>query len=378
MRNHLMKRQFTLVNQARMRGFSLIEFMVASILSMIVLMAVGSGYLASLRLNDTAATRLQMQQDLRTAAGLITRDARMAGSFGCFNMGAASKLTPENISQKIFANEKASGVVGYKELDLIYASGTNIQSTGVKSLAIASNYFGGDEFEITSAQGLVFSYGVGSATVDKSEDNGKKLTLNIPQEDEMANMTASSPWVISSCNQLSKLSGITYASGVLGGVNLPSDMVSILNNDEKRPSVSVMKRVVNIYVIGRPSGVNHSGFYRFSLKGFKNNGDPDWSKPELLVDNVDSMDIAYTYNSCTESSASIKFDVVHTIKANPDPNNYVNNNEVGTPVMLHILLKRDGSTALQASDALHQAVNVNGYRIDAYVRGGNVCGNRTL
>ena len=68
------------------RGFSLIEFLVASILSMIVLIAAGSGFFMARQLNDVATARLQVQQDLRHAANMIVRDARMAGSFGCFNM----------------------------------------------------------------------------------------------------------------------------------------------------------------------------------------------------------------------------------------------------------------------------------------------------
>lgn len=69
-----------------MKGFTIIEFLVAGMLSMIVLMAVGSSYFTSRKLNDAANERLAIQQDLRNAATLIVRDARMAGSFGCFNM----------------------------------------------------------------------------------------------------------------------------------------------------------------------------------------------------------------------------------------------------------------------------------------------------
>ncbi|MCI4019031.1 hypothetical protein MM707_30685, partial [Klebsiella pneumoniae] len=69
-----------------MKGFTIIEFLVAGMLSMIVLMAVGSSYFTSRKLNDAANERLAIQQDLRNAATLIVRDARMAGGFGCFNM----------------------------------------------------------------------------------------------------------------------------------------------------------------------------------------------------------------------------------------------------------------------------------------------------
>lgn len=73
-----------------MKGFTIVEFLVG-ILSIIVLIAVVSSYFTSRKLNDVANERLAIQQDLRNAATLIVRDARMAGSFGCFNMSEHTK-----------------------------------------------------------------------------------------------------------------------------------------------------------------------------------------------------------------------------------------------------------------------------------------------
>lgn len=74
-----------------MKGFTIVEFLVAGLLSIIVLIAVVSSYFTSRKLNDVANERLAIQQDLRNAATLIVRDARMAGSFGCFNMSEHTK-----------------------------------------------------------------------------------------------------------------------------------------------------------------------------------------------------------------------------------------------------------------------------------------------
>ncbi|EMT4555673.1 pilus assembly protein PilW, partial [Neisseria gonorrhoeae] len=74
-----------------MKGFTIVEFLVAGLLSVIVLIAVVSSYFTSRKLNDAANERLAIQQDLRNAATLIVRDARMAGSFGCFNMSEHTK-----------------------------------------------------------------------------------------------------------------------------------------------------------------------------------------------------------------------------------------------------------------------------------------------
>ena len=49
-------------NKTAMRGFSILEFLVASLLSMIVLMAVSSTYFTARGLNKSANTRIGIQQ----------------------------------------------------------------------------------------------------------------------------------------------------------------------------------------------------------------------------------------------------------------------------------------------------------------------------
>lgn len=84
-----------------MKGFTIVEFLVAGLLSVIVLIAVVSSYFTSRKLNDAANERLAEQQDLRNAATLIVRDARMAGSFGCFNMSEhTEKDVVSGVAQK--------------------------------------------------------------------------------------------------------------------------------------------------------------------------------------------------------------------------------------------------------------------------------------
>lgn len=83
-----------------MKGFTIVEFLVV-LLSVIVLIAVVSSYFTSRKLNDAANERLAEQQDLRNAATLIVRDARMAGSFGCFNMSEhTEKDVVSGVAQK--------------------------------------------------------------------------------------------------------------------------------------------------------------------------------------------------------------------------------------------------------------------------------------
>lgn len=86
------------ITKARQQGFSLIEFMVASAISMIVLLAAGSTYFTTWQLKQKTQAKVSFQQDMREAGNLIRRDLRQAGSFGCLN-------TPKNeATMNLFGN----------------------------------------------------------------------------------------------------------------------------------------------------------------------------------------------------------------------------------------------------------------------------------
>ena len=72
----------------RMRGFTLIELMVSLTLGMIVLGAVVAVYVNSKRTFNVVSQRISMQQDARIALLQISRDLRMAGSYGCATLDA--------------------------------------------------------------------------------------------------------------------------------------------------------------------------------------------------------------------------------------------------------------------------------------------------
>ena len=69
------------------QGFTLIEFMVASVLGLVVIAGAGALYSYTKRLNDIGQARVATLQDLRNAATMIGQDARTAGVFGCANLG---------------------------------------------------------------------------------------------------------------------------------------------------------------------------------------------------------------------------------------------------------------------------------------------------
>lgn len=297
-----------------MKGFTIIEFLVAGMLSMIVLMAVGSSYFTSRKLNDAANERLAAQQDLRNAATLIVRDARMAGGFGCFNMSEHP------------ATDVVSDVVQKNHLFSLKRNSTNklipiAESSNIRYPGFAQRL-----------NALIFQYGIDD--VNASADTT----------------------VVSSCAKIAKpdkkISTLQEAKSAL----------QITNDDKQNGNITRQRHVVNAYAVGRIAG--EEGLFRFQL-----NEKGEWGNPQLLVKKINKMDIRYIYVSgCPEDDDAGKEETFrYTDKFNSAQ-------DAVTPAGVEVLLSSGTDTKIAASSDNH----IYAYRIDATIRGGNVCANRTL
>lgn len=296
-----------------MKGFTIVEFLVAGLLSVIVLIAVVSSYFTSRKLNDAANERLAIQQDLRNAATLIVRDARMAGSFGCFNMS-------EHAEKDVFF-----GVTQKKPLFSLKRNSTN------KLIPIAESPDIGYQGFTQRLNALIFQYGI-----------------------DDANASAETT-VVSSCGAISK-----------PGKQIPTledakKELKIQDSDkEQNGNIARQRHVVNAYAVGR-FGNNEEGLFRFQLddKG-------EWGNPQLLAKKVKRMDVRYIYVSgCPEDEDAGKEEQFkYTDKFDSSV----------TPAGVEVLLDSGSDAKIAASsDNIIYA-----YRINATIRGGNVCANRTL
>lgn len=297
-----------------MKGFTIIEFLVAGMLSMIVLMAVGSSYFTSRKLNDAANERLSAQQDLRNAATLIVRDARMAGGFGCFNMSEhpATDVVFDVAQKNRSFSLKRNGI----DKLIPIAESSNIGYPGFTQRLNA----------------LIFQYGIDD--VNASADTT----------------------VVSSCSKIAKL------GKKISTLQEAKSALQITNDDKQNGNITRQRHVVNAYAVGRIAG--EEGLFRFQLddKG-------KWGNPQLLAKKVRRMDVRYIYVSgCPEDDDAGKEETFkYTDKFDKSKN-------AVTPAGVEVLLSSGTDTKIAASSDNH----IYAYRIDATIRGGNVCANRTL
>ncbi|HGK6070579.1 TPA: PilW family protein [Neisseria meningitidis] len=304
-------------NYDGMKGFTIIEFLVAGMLSMIVLMAVGSSYFTSRKLNDAANERLSAQQDLRNAATLIVRDARMAGGFGCFNMSEHP------------ATDVVSDVV---QKNRLFSLNLKRNSTNkLIPITESSNINYQNFFQVDSA--LIFQYGI----------------------DDVNASTATT--VVSSCAAISKPGKqIPTLEDAKKELKIPDQ------DKEQNGNIARQRHVVNAYAVGRIAG--EEGLFRFQLddKG-------KWGNPQLLVKKVRRMKVRYIYVSgCPEDDDAGKEETFKYTDKFDSSTNAV------TPAGVEVLLSSGTDTKIAASSDNH----IYAYRIDATIRGGNVCANRTL
>ncbi|HFC7336684.1 TPA: PilW family protein [Neisseria meningitidis] len=302
-----------------MKGFTIIEFLVAGMLSMIVLMAVGSSYFTSRKLNDAANERLAIQQDLRNAATLIVRDARMAGSFGCFNMS-------EHIEQDV-----VSDVTQKDSLFSLKRNSTRNSTNKLIPIAESSNI--GYQGFIQRLNALIFQYGIDD--VNASADTT----------------------VVSSCAAISK-----PGKQILNLEDVKKELKIVSQDKERNGNIARQRHVVNAYAVGRIAG--EEGLFRFQL-----NEKGEWGNPQLLVKKINKMDIRYIYVSgCPEDDDAGKEETFrYTDKFNSAQ-------DAVTLAGVEVLLSSGTDTKIAASSDNH----IYAYRIDATIRGGNVCANRTL
>ena len=313
-----------------MQGFSLIEFLIASALSMIVLLAVSSGYFTARSLNTAATSRLNVQQDLRNASNQIVRDARMAGNFGCFNMSAYD-------AQAVIADS------GSKDFLKLKGKGSEKILPAVRQI----DFSGVTDFK-PSSKALIFQYGI-----DTSSPNAATV-------------------VASSCTNITK-----------PGKQITDSKAALKTDGSQAGNISIMKHEVNAYVVGTAGG--QKGLYRFQLtdKG-------EWSNPQLLIKGIESMSIHYFYTqNCPET-----FEESETASASaPTPTPAGNAQKQGddkskdetfkytstlsgdeAPASIELLLNSGSINAGGSNDEN----KVQLYQINATVRGGNKCADRLL
>lgn len=341
----------------KIKGFTLIEFLVASSLAIIVIMAAGSTYFFTRRLNDNAQTRVDRQNALRNAATMISRDARVAGTFGCFVTGGAVKETGDSAK----TTKANSGEFPRFTAGGTHVSFNNENSAGYGVAVVTANnaqtMIGNIPagVELTGDM-LVFVYGKGNTGVGIEDParadfaNLAKVTVNMATIDpDVREGLGSNALVLSSCAHAYNANGSAQSGNAItfSAVNANGKFTK-----EKVGELSLSRMYAVGYVLANVNGVR-------SLLRFQTGADGTWmgADPQLLVSNISAMRYSFAYaNSCdleaSAPAAGIQFAYSDQLE------------QQNLPALIQIQL--DYEQGLPP------------YVINANIRGGNACANTGL
>lgn len=137
-----------------------------------------------------------------------------------------------------------------------------------------------------------------------------------------------------------------------------------MTDSDQNGSIAIMKHEMIAYAVGKLG--EESGLFRFQLSN-----DGSWNNPQLLIKGITTMDIHYIYAECPHSenaSASgvntESFDYKTALDSSA---------EAKSPASIQIVLNNGSIDPSKEQDN-----KVDIYNINATIRGGNVCADRSL
>lgn len=352
-------------HKGQVHGFTLIEFLVASALAVIVIMAATGTYFITRKLNDSAEQRVDFQRNLRNASSMLTRDARGAGAFGCFSTTVAS--SERFPLAEVGANGPfRSGGTGFYSsiLDDGENGGYGVRIIPQNQSTNALTAFGANNITINSPI-LLFTYGKGYASVSGVKGlDALQLDRSYASDADVSQAIANKgQLVLSSCQN----AVVVKPTGINGdivnlskGVDIPEIDSSNLN---AATNLSVSRLYTSAYFVGTVNG--QSSLLRYEL-----GSDGTWQGPQLLSEGVSQMTVNFGYlKNCVAASSPAAASNIFTLKHSYDFSDDLSQKTL--PAVIRISLTYDND--LSGSQA-----RTEDFIINATVRSGNSCINSLI
>lgn len=400
------KQNMSIQNYSNQQGFTLVEFMVASVLGLVVIAGAGALYSYTKRLNDIGMARVATLQDLRAAATMIAQDSRSAGVFGCASLGRQN--APDVVNGEI-ALDAPNTLTGAKALTTL--NDVTNPSAGVRwisqTTATGSTPLGiWDSAVFTPTSGvLLFYYGEGSLAY-KSEA-GNVVTFNAkeghPNKIVESILASGNGYVVASgCNalQVQQITAVQTANEHPVTMNVtppaPANAANLPAGVSKMGQYADMilqRYKVVAYVVGNIPNVDDptsSSLYRFE---FGSDGD-NWSPPQQLAKNVTAMTAEYLFvrecpsGTIVTAGASVPAGSGATLATVNDQLYVVRDAEAGTGDVEQDTRGNQGPSSVRLT-LTYNFPDVRGgsvssgnkgeqFVITSTIRGGNVCASRKL
>lgn len=373
------------------KGFTLIEFLVASMLAMIVIVAASGTYMITRKLNTSAQERISVQQDIRNASVQMARDARMAGSFGCFNTGnngirnlAFDRIDAKNADVKSHVFLDSGNQPSYPHKD---GFGVRVIDkallTGFSGLSNPSNallFIYGQSVTAAHADNLIshtdyLTIPTAKSSLEKLTNvhfkRGNSTSSIVDESDALKHVLEKNGDVIlSTCSEIVNVAGVkAFKDGTLD-----INATEIRASQKHVGELSLSKLSASLYVLGDINRAGRQWDDEKVLLRYDLGADGAWQNPQLLAMGIKSMSFAFGYvndtNACKTDITSASNAETFEFFDNPRGNTTANQ----PPALVQVRLKYYVNKATgKAEDA-----KVRDYIINTTVRAGNTCANRLV
>lgn len=266
-----------------MRGFSLVELMIAMVLGLIVIAGAGSVFLASSRTYQTNTALSEVQTNSRIAFELLARDIRNAGQNDCNNNGRVANVLNDQ-GTDWFANW-ANALHGYTgtQADPAVATGTGVGqrvagTDSVETLGMGSTGLSVNQHNPTAAQ-----FKLNNTTTNLQ---GGDLIMVCDQDHAaMLQVTTYS----SSSVTVTHNPGTGTPGNCSKGLGWPTSCTTNGNPYAFLPNSIIAKLQASDWYIGNNS-VGGKSLYKISMI---NSGGVPATQAQEMVRNVDKMQLKY-------------------------------------------------------------------------------------
>ena len=341
---------------AYQKGMTLIELMIASILSVIVIWAVSLTFARTQELNNGIANRTKMQQSVREAINRISNDAKEAGSFGCVALANNASNINLDGSSGYTVTGSASG-----EWNSLASDGnfTKRYGVGLINKSRISGLVGNFE---PSSDGLFFQFGKGSAV-------GNGVTFIANQVDwPLFTNASNSLFVAANCNDLKWMTVTSVTE------NKSNGSLTITTGDTAPASSTLMKYVGHLYVIGTYNNV--TGLYMLSATA----GGWEVELVSPYITSLSNLNYGYALTASAtacNSATDVNQAILYTFTNGTGSISGVAPMSVVFDLSAQFIDYKPGQTVLASDMAAGDKGDIVSYEwITAMVREGNVCANR--
>lgn len=262
-----------IVNQ---RGFSLVEFMIAMTIGLIVLAGVGYMYVESRQIFRSMDNLSRMQESARYALEIMSRDIRMAGYRGCASSSGTLYDTLNNATTTAY--NFGMPINGYDASAASWSPALPSDTGGLSGLSILA---GTDAIIVRSA------FGGGATVTDQPGNSSADLKITTPNDlaDKdivlVTNCTAATVFQVTQINASGAGQNVVHNTGAGTPGNSTKDLGQVYTNGE------IIKMQSKSYFIRNGS----SG--RPALWQFDNYKAAGGDNPAEIAEGVDNMQIQY-------------------------------------------------------------------------------------